>query len=100
MSGVKDPPEKLVANSSRVGAVETHAVLASSIKAPTFRLDAAHYRQQFIKAAHRALSTGLPVRKVRDMANAFVPDGPSSSRSRVHRPVPLIFALMMPSRSG
>lgn len=53
--------------------VEVHEVLASSIRSPTFRLDAAHYRQQFADAVARARSTGLPIRKVREMADAFVP---------------------------
>ncbi len=62
-----------VSGSTPVRTVEVNEVWASSIKAPTFRLDAAHYRNQFAEAATRALSTGLPVRKVRDMADAFVP---------------------------
>lgn len=53
--------------------VEVHEVRAANIKAPAFRLDAAHYRRQFSEAATRALSTGLAVRKVRAMATAFVP---------------------------
>jgi len=53
--------------------IEVSEVQTSAILGPAFRLDAAHYRKDFAAAAVRATSTGLPVRKIHELAEAFVP---------------------------
>jgi hypothetical protein len=43
------------------------------VRAPNFRLDASYYRREFADAAVRVIGAGHPTRKVREIADAFVP---------------------------
>lgn len=52
--------------------LDSHTVGSSAIRAPGFRLDASYYRRDFAEAVRRV--TGMPTRKLRDIADAFVPE--------------------------
>lgn len=54
-------------------AIETHSATSREIEAPAFRLDAAHYRQEFAAALNRVASGKQATKLIGDFARAFVP---------------------------
>lgn len=53
--------------------VQSATVRSSAIDGPGYRLDAKYYQEEFVLALSRVWGCGYPVRRLRELASAFVP---------------------------